>query len=198
MGHISDELLEQYCLRSLSESESGALEQHLSGLPAMSGSVAGDEAVRGGNAVGGSETAPALTPHLVRFILPPVLAEPISEVRAIQSMPNLCRPQLWASSGTPLRATMAIRYGSQVEPATFSGEIAYNGFVVHIHEDDLERYAMQTLPEADLESLEEHLLICSACRERLDAETEFVSAIRSAAAQFKTSRNVATMKARGV
>jgi len=38
--------------------------------------------------------------------------------------------------------------------------------VAHITESDLERYAMLTLPEADIERLEEHLLICPKCRGR--------------------------------
>jgi hypothetical protein len=51
----------------------------------------------------------------------------------------------------------------------------------HISAETLERYAMQTLPEFATSGLEEHLLICSACRDGLELEIEFVTAIRAAA-----------------
>ena len=41
---------------------------------------------------------------------------------------------------------------------------------------------MRTLPDPGCEALVDHLLICSACQERLDAELEFVAAMREAAA----------------
>ena len=44
---------------------------------------------------------------------------------------------------------------------------------------------MQTLPEPESGPLEEHLLICGECRDRLDAEIEFVTAMRSAAAKIR-------------
>jgi hypothetical protein len=36
----------------------------------------------------------------------------------------------------------------------------YRESMAHISEDDLERYAMKTLPDAQLDELEDHLLIC--------------------------------------
>ena len=42
--------------------------------------------------------------------------------------------------------------------------------VSHVSEEDLEQYAMHTLRESACATLEEHLLICSQCRERLEAE----------------------------
>jgi anti-sigma factor RsiW len=59
--------------------------------------------------------------------------------------------------------------------------------VEHIGEDDLEQYAMQTLPESACLTLEEHLLICPECRERLTAMDEYLAAMRSAAKQIKDS-----------
>jgi uncharacterized protein with PIN domain len=56
--------------------------------------------------------------------------------------------------------------------------------VQHVSEDDLENYAMRTLPATEVESLEEHFLICSECRDRLQATDEYVAAMR-AAAQFR-------------
>ena len=52
--------------------------------------------------------------------------------------------------------------------------------VEHVSEDDLERYAMRTLPAPEVESLEEHLLICSACRDRLESTDQYVAAMKAA------------------
>jgi len=46
---------------------------------------------------------------------------------------------------------------------------------VHTSEDDLESYSMQTLPEADLERVEEHLLICAECRDRLEETEQYLA-----------------------
>ena len=51
----------------------------------------------------------------------------------------------------------------------------------HVSEHDLELYAMRTLPAPESELLEEHLLICSACRDRLTAADEYVTAMKAAA-----------------
>lgn len=56
----------------------------------------------------------------------------------------------------------------------------------HISEEALEQYAMRTLPAAaELERLEEHLLICSECRNRLQMMDDYVAAMRSAAAKLR-------------
>ena len=55
-------------------------------------------------------------------------------------------------------------------------------FVQHATDDKLERYAMQTLPNSEAGPLERHMLVCGECRERLDTEIEFVTAMRGAAA----------------
>jgi len=60
-------------------------------------------------------------------------------------------------------------------------------FVEHAAEDDLERYAMRTLPAPEVESLEEHLLICGGCRDRLTAADEYVAAMHSAAVTIRES-----------
>ena len=57
--------------------------------------------------------------------------------------------------------------------------------MVHISDDDLERYALEPLPEAELAPLEEHLLICSECRNRLEATEQYVMAMRAAAATLR-------------
>ena len=58
-------------------------------------------------------------------------------------------------------------------------------FVPHISDDTLERYAMESLRGSESEPLEEHLLICSECQERLDGAIEFVTAMRGAAAEIR-------------
>ncbi len=56
----------------------------------------------------------------------------------------------------------------------------------HALEEDLERYSMATLPEAEAAILEEHLLICPLCQERLTESDAYVRAMRSAASKLRT------------
>jgi anti-sigma factor ChrR (cupin superfamily) len=51
----------------------------------------------------------------------------------------------------------------------------------HPAEDVLEQYAMDKLSEAEAVPVEEHLLVCQGCRERLALLDDFVRSIRSAA-----------------
>jgi anti-sigma factor RsiW len=67
----------------------------------------------------------------------------------------------------------------------FPREIGYREVVAHIIEDDLEWYAMRTLPDAELDRLEEHLLVCADCRDRLTRTDVLVAAMRSAAAKIR-------------
>jgi hypothetical protein len=48
----------------------------------------------------------------------------------------------------------------------------------HQTDDQLELYALDRLPEADLPHLEEHLMSCAACREKLDEIGDFALAMR--------------------
>jgi hypothetical protein len=57
--------------------------------------------------------------------------------------------------------------------------------VPHVSDDTLERFAMESLRGSESEPLEEHLLICPGCRERLKATDEFVTAMTSAAAKMQ-------------
>jgi anti-sigma factor RsiW len=51
----------------------------------------------------------------------------------------------------------------------------------HIADETLERHAAgHKLPEAELAALEEHLLTCPACRDRLRHWDEYVAAMRQA------------------
>ena len=57
--------------------------------------------------------------------------------------------------------------------------------VQHVTDGLLERYAMQRLPDSETGPMEEHLMICPECRDRLEAEIEFVAAMRSAAVTIR-------------
>jgi anti-sigma factor RsiW len=50
---------------------------------------------------------------------------------------------------------------------------------LHISEDLLEQYLFGTLPDAELESLEEHLLVCHSCIETAEQLLAFVQSLRS-------------------
>jgi len=52
----------------------------------------------------------------------------------------------------------------------------------HGTEDQLELYARGRLPESDLPVLEEHLMICTTCREKLDEIGDFALGMREASA----------------
>jgi anti-sigma factor RsiW len=51
----------------------------------------------------------------------------------------------------------------------------------HAPDEVLEQYSLGTLPEEEAERLEEHLLICQECRDRLEETDAFVEATRGAA-----------------
>jgi predicted anti-sigma-YlaC factor YlaD len=47
--------------------------------------------------------------------------------------------------------------------------------------------AAWTLPAAEVESLEEHLLTCAECRDRFQATDEYVTAMMAAAGKMRQS-----------
>ena len=55
----------------------------------------------------------------------------------------------------------------------------------HLAEDTLEMYSMGRLSETETEHVEEHLLICTVCQDRLTETDQFVHAIRSAARELE-------------
>ena len=67
------------------------------------------------------------------------------------------------------------------EPEPIPPEKGYREIVDHASDDDLERYAMRTLPVIEASPLEDHLLICAVCRDRLDETAHYVVAITAAA-----------------
>jgi len=55
----------------------------------------------------------------------------------------------------------------------------------HLADDELERYSMGDLSEPESGGLEEHLLLCERCQQRLDETDAYVVAMRDAAAGFR-------------
>jgi hypothetical protein len=50
-------------------------------------------------------------------------------------------------------------------------------FGPHLPEELLEKYAFGRLPQSELPGVEEHLLVCEYCRERLESEDNFAQAM---------------------
>ena len=51
-----------------------------------------------------------------------------------------------------------------------------------------ERYSMGAIPEEDLAGVEEHLLICEACQQRVADSDDYVHCLRSAARKLREAR----------
>src|SRR5215470_2315507 len=51
--------------------------------------------------------------------------------------------------------------------------------------DDLERYAMGKTSAEETDQIEDHLLICESCRDRLEETREFTAAMQSASAEIR-------------
>lgn len=60
----------------------------------------------------------------------------------------------------------------------------------HLADDELERYSMGNLPDSDAGGLEEHLLLCEHCRQRLEETDTYVGSMRDAAAEFRHRENL--------
>jgi len=58
--------------------------------------------------------------------------------------------------------------------------MVYRGFVEHISEDLLELYSLGRLEEPQLAPVEEHLLVCHECLDRVQRIDEFVAAMKAA------------------
>jgi hypothetical protein len=59
-----------------------------------------------------------------------------------------------------------------------------NDFNPHIDAEELEGYSLGHISEKQAGRLEEHLLICATCRQRLEENDSYTSAMRQAAAQL--------------
>ncbi len=70
----------------------------------------------------------------------------------------------------------------------------HGSFGVHASEESLERYSMGTLGQAETATLEEHLLVCSQCQDRLTETDAFIRATRQAARKLQSRRSPARGK----
>jgi hypothetical protein len=55
----------------------------------------------------------------------------------------------------------------------------------HLDDEQLEEYSLGLTPESALEAFEEHLLCCETCQRRLEESDQYVTAMRSAAAELQ-------------
>jgi hypothetical protein len=55
----------------------------------------------------------------------------------------------------------------------------------HLAEDTLEMYSLGRLSESEIDGVEEHLLICTVCQDRLSETDQFVQAIQTAARELE-------------
>jgi hypothetical protein len=60
--------------------------------------------------------------------------------------------------------------------------ISHQAAIAHQTDEQLELYALGRLPEPRQAVIEEHLLICESCRNRLDEAEAFAKAMRQAIA----------------
>jgi len=59
----------------------------------------------------------------------------------------------------------------------------------HVEEEELERYSARALSEARAEQVEEHLLVCEACRVRLDEVESFARGVAAAGRKLREERS---------
>jgi hypothetical protein len=57
----------------------------------------------------------------------------------------------------------------------------------HLDDDLIERYSLERLDETELAGVEEHLLICSQCQDRVESEDQYVRAARAALSREESS-----------
>lgn len=55
----------------------------------------------------------------------------------------------------------------------------------HADDECLEKYSIGSLPETELSEVEEHLLVCARCQQRLEEVDAYARAMRRAAAQLR-------------
>ena len=63
-----------------------------------------------------------------------------------------------------------------------------DGLESHFGNDVLETYAMRQMSSADCVLLEEHLLVCGVCQNRLASVEEYILVVKTAIAALATDR----------
>jgi hypothetical protein len=61
----------------------------------------------------------------------------------------------------------------------------------HASDDTLERYADCSLPESDTAAIEEHLLVCAGCRDKLGELDSYVNAMKGASRKVRRQERLA-------
>jgi predicted anti-sigma-YlaC factor YlaD len=77
--------------------------------------------------------------------------------------------------------------GERIGNRSASGSGALRRGDGHAGLEQLERYLLGDCAEEDCAWLEEHLLICAACRDRLAEHERYVNAMRRAAAEWRAT-----------
>ncbi len=67
---------------------------------------------------------------------------------------------------------------------------------MHATDDALELYALNKLVGLDLDSLEEHLLVCQACRSSLDIIDQEIKALRQSLQEFQLEDRIRSVRSR--
>jgi prefoldin subunit 5 len=67
---------------------------------------------------------------------------------------------------------------------------------MHATDDALELYALNKLVGLDLDSLEEHLLVCQACRSSLDIIDQEIKALRQSLQEFQLEDRIRSVQSR--
>jgi hypothetical protein len=60
----------------------------------------------------------------------------------------------------------------------------------HVEEERLEAYAMNSLAEGEVAMVEEHLLICATCQDRLDGVEHYIKAMAGAAQRIREEKTL--------
>jgi anti-sigma factor RsiW len=62
----------------------------------------------------------------------------------------------------------------------------------HVNDEQLEQYVLGDLPEEQLAELEQHLLICGPCQERLARMDAYVASMEAAARRMRQEQKADT------
>lgn len=55
----------------------------------------------------------------------------------------------------------------------------------HLGDEEIENYSLRAIPEAELARVEEHLLLCAPCRERVESSDIYVASMAHAGARLR-------------
>jgi hypothetical protein len=70
--------------------------------------------------------------------------------------------------------------------------------IKHVEEERLEAYATESLAENEVSAIEEHLLFCVTCQDRLQKTERYIQAMRSAAKRIREEESAAPAVTPGI